>query len=66
MGRDVALTSSGRTLVRLASDAHWGEGPGAQANSSNLAPDPSAYAPLVNGSFTVGGTPVTMPGQTPR
>ena len=60
---DVPVSSSFRTSAPRDSGDE-GYGPGAQANT--LAPDPSAYAPLVNGSFTVGGTPVAQPGSDPR
>jgi hypothetical protein len=67
VGQDVALTASGRTQGGYQGSpfTSW-DGGGAQANTDNLTPDPSAYAPLIGGSFVAGGTPVAMPGQTPR
>jgi len=65
---DVEVSSSRRSWpdgASLRQPASWDSSTG-QPNSSNLAPDPSAYAPLIGGSFVAGGTPVTMPGQTPR
>lgn len=65
VGTDVPLSNSARVASR---GGDWSGiyGGGAVANTDNLAPDPQAYAPLVNGSFTVGATPVTPPGATPR
>jgi hypothetical protein len=67
VGPDVKLSSSGRTSMQRPDDWAVNEGAGGSgANTANLAPDPSAYAPLIGGSFVAGGTPVTQPGATPR
>lgn len=61
---DMQVSSSRRIYSRRGDEGPTPYGEGMQP--SILAPDPAAYAPLINGSFTVGGTPVTLPGSQPR
>lgn len=64
MGPDVPLSRTSRTSFGYSGQGGIDYGGGAQPNT--LAPDPQASAPLINGSFVQGGTPITQPGSSPR